>query len=57
MSIVSFSIRIDESLYEKLTVIAKEEYRSRNKQIDYILKQFVENYERENREIPVNPNE
>lgn len=44
MSDVFFSVRIDETLNEQLMKIAAEEGRSKNKQIEYILKQYVKNY-------------
>ena len=57
MGVIFFNIRIDEVLNEKLVVIAKEEERSKNKQIEYILKEYVKRYERENGEIAVNLDE
>lgn len=48
MSTVFFNLRIDESLNNRLMEIAAEEGRSKNKQIEYILKEYVRNYEREN---------
>ena len=56
-SIVYFSLRIDEILNEKLIAISKEEGRSKNSEIEYILKQYVKKYERENGEIAVKPEE
>lgn len=44
MEIINFNLRIDEDLNEKLIKIAEMEGRSKNKQIEYILKQFVSNY-------------
>jgi len=35
-------IRIEEEIYEEIKVIAEEENRSFNKQIEYILKKFIE---------------
>ncbi len=51
MSTVYFNVRIDEQLNDKLMKIASEEGRSKNKQIEYILKKFVKQYEQENGEI------
>ncbi len=48
MSTVFFNLRIDEALNEQLVKIAVEEGRSKNKQIEYILKEYVKNYLREN---------
>lgn len=44
MSTVFFNLRIDEKLNEQLVRIAAEEGRSKNKQIEYILKEYVKNY-------------
>ena len=48
MSDVFFSVRIDEELNDQLIKIATEEGRSKNKQIEYILKQYVKNYFKSN---------
>lgn len=52
MSTVFFNLRIDETLNEQLVKIAAEEGRSKNKQIEYILKDYVKRYIRANGEIP-----
>lgn len=44
MSTVFFNLRIDETLNDTLAQIAREEGRSKNKQIEYILKEYVKNY-------------
>lgn len=51
MSTVFFNLRIDETLNDKLVKIATEEGRSKNKQIEYILKKYIKQYEQENGEI------
>ena len=51
MSDVFFNLRIDETLNEQLIKIAAEEGRSKNKQIEYILKLYVKNYLKLNGEI------
>ncbi len=48
MSTVFFNLRIDETLNEQLIKIAAEEGRSKNKQIEYILKSYVKQYEQNN---------
>ncbi|MCM1055951.1 MAG: toxin-antitoxin system HicB family antitoxin [Bacteroides sp.] len=48
MSTVFFNLRIDEELNERLVRIAEEEGRSKNKQIEYILKEYVKKYEQSN---------
>ena len=54
MSTVFFNVRIDDTLNEKLVYIAAEEGRSKNKQIEYILKEFVKQYEQKNGIIQTN---
>ena len=51
MSDVFFNLRIDETLNEQLVKIAAEEGRSKNKQIEYILKEYVKNYLNSNNTI------
>lgn len=40
-----FSFRTNDELIEKLNIIAEKHSRTRNKEIEYALKQYVENYE------------
>lgn len=40
----NFNLRIDEKLNEELAQIAKEQGRSKNKQIEMILRDYVEKY-------------
>lgn len=40
-----FSLRISEELLDKIKKIAKENKRSANKEIEYILEQYVKQYE------------
>lgn len=42
---INFNLRIDEELNEQLQEIAKEEGRSKNKQIEIILKEYVKRYQ------------
>ena len=44
---VSFSLRINQELYDKLKYISKKEMRSVNSQYEYFLLQCVEQYEKE----------
>ncbi len=44
MSTVFFNLRIDETLNDMLIEIAREEGRSKNKRIEYILKEYVKRY-------------
>lgn len=43
----NFNLRISEEINDKLIIIAKEQGRSKNKQIEQILKEYVENYEKQ----------
>ena len=45
---VSTQMRYDEILYEKTKIIAENEFRSVNAQIEYFIKKGVEAYEAEN---------
>lgn len=54
MSTVFFNLRIDEILNDEIIKIAQEEGRSKNKQIEYILKQYVKKYEQESGSVTVN---
>ena len=40
-----FSFRTNDELIEKLNIIAEKHSRTRNKEIEYALKQYVEDYE------------
>ena len=43
----------DESILTKLNIIAKENCRTRNKEVEYALKQYVLNYELEHGTIQI----
>lgn len=53
MNIINFNLRIDETLNEKIIKIAEKEGRSKNKQIEYILKKYVDNYEENNKKLNI----
>ena len=53
MSEVFFNLRINETLNEQLIKIAAEEGRSKNKQIEYILKEYVKNYLKSNDTVSI----
>ncbi len=53
MNIINFNLRIDETLNEKIIKIAEKEGRSKNKQIEYILKKYVDNYEENNAKLNI----
>lgn len=40
-----YSFRTNDELIEKLNIIAEKHSRTRNKEIEYALKQYIENYE------------
>lgn len=50
---VQTQVRIDETVYQKVKVIAKSESRNTNSQIEYFLKKGVEQYEADHGEIAV----
>ena len=45
---VATLIRIDEEIYETLKDLAETDNRSLNKEIEYILKKYIEEREKEN---------
>ena len=47
----AFTLRIDENIMDKIKAIAEEEGRTANKQIEKILKIYVEDYEQKNGSI------
>lgn len=50
MDIINFNLRITEELNEELIEIAEREGRSKNKQIEYILKEYVKQYKKDKNE-------
>ncbi len=48
---IATQIRVNESVYQKVKVIAQRESRNTNSQIEYYLKKGVEAYEAEHGEI------
>ena len=45
------TVRMEKELIDKVNILAKEESRSTNQQIVYILKKYVEQYEQDNGRI------
>lgn len=43
----------DETILEKLNIIAQENCRTRNKEVEYALKLYVQNYEKQNGNITI----
>lgn len=46
----------DETILEKLNIIAKNNCRTRNKEVEYALKLYVQNYETKNGTINIKNN-
>lgn len=46
-----YSFRTNDELIEKLNIIAEKHSRTRNKEIEYALKQYVENFENQEGKI------
>ncbi len=46
-----FSVRIEKNIMDKMRILAKENGRSLNKQIEYAVKQYLKAYEAENGEV------
>ncbi|MBQ8902322.1 MAG: hypothetical protein IJY87_04575 [Bacilli bacterium] len=46
---VATLIRIDEEIFEEIKLIASDENRSFNKQIEYILRKFIEEQKKEDK--------
>lgn len=49
MNQINFNLRLPEEVNEQLIKIAEKEGRSKNKQIEYILKEYIEKYNKENK--------
>lgn len=52
-----YPLRIDKEIIEKAKVIAKENGRSLNKEIEYLLKNHISQYEKEHGPIQVSLDE
>lgn len=53
VSKVQTGLRIKEPLYEKARALAEREQRSLNNLVEYALQRYIDEYERENGEIPL----
>lgn len=51
--ITSTQIRMKDETYKKLKIIAEEKQRSMNKQMNYVIEQFITDYEKVNGKIDV----
>ena len=54
---VQTGLRINEGIYKKLRYLASKEQRSLNNLMEYILQQYLNQYEQEHGEIPELPDE
>ena len=48
----AFQLRLDEKAHQKVKQIAEREFRSLNAQLEYFIVKGIEQYERENGELP-----
>lgn len=48
-----FSLRVSEQIIEKMKIIAKENKRSANKEMEFALSKYIEKYEKKNGEIEI----
>ena len=55
VSKIQTGLRIDETTYGKLKTISGSENRSLNNLVEYILKNYLSDYEKRNGTIPVAP--
>jgi hypothetical protein len=46
-----FTLRVDESILEKIKQIADKSHRSINAQVEYVLEKFIQDYEKEHGKI------
>ncbi len=53
----TFTLRIDEKLLEKLHYASEKNKRSVNNQIEVLIEQFIEQFEKENEKIPLSEEE
>lgn len=50
---LSTTIRVDEIIWEKFKIIAKEENRSLNSQVEFLIKKCIQEYEQQNGTIKI----
>lgn len=51
---IATSIRLDATILNKIKIIAMDEHRSFNAEIEYIADRYIEEYERTKGEIEIN---
>lgn len=49
---IQTGLRIDETTYGKLKTLAQQENRSLNNMVEYIIRQYLHEYEKENGVLP-----
>ena len=54
---VALQVRLDEKVHAKLRIVAEEEVRSLNSQIEYFVIKGIQKYEQENGIISINTHE
>lgn len=52
-----FTFRVETETLEKLRYIADSNFRTVNKELEMLVKQYIANYEKANGMIPLPPNE
>ena len=55
VSKIQTGLRIDETTYGKLRTIAETENRSLNNLVEYIIKNYLSEYEKKNGSVPIAP--
>lgn len=54
---MTFNLRLADELDYKIKVISKKEQRSKNKQIEYVLQEYIKEYEAKNGKIELEEEE
>ena len=54
---IQTGLRIEEATYAKARIICSEENRSLNNLVEYALKQYIINYEKEHGPISIHPDD
>lgn len=49
----NFPLRLEDDIREKLRYLATKNCRSLNKEIEFVVRQYIESYEKEHGEIPL----
>lgn len=46
-----FNLRLNDTIHEKIKILAEKQSRSQNKEVEYIIKKYLDDYEKINGEI------